>query len=87
LLEEKVEKYVIGETYSGQQASKIKAKVDELKIKITKMVEQYKCQNMDYAWDVTSVVGAALLAFSCGSMNQKGAVEKFSKYVLSTRRI
>jgi hypothetical protein len=85
-LREKVEKYVIGETYSGQQASKIKAKVDELEIKITKMVERYKCQNTtDYdSWDVTGVVGAALLAFSCGAMNRKGAVEKFSKYVLST---
>jgi hypothetical protein len=41
-LREKVEKYVIGETYSGQRASKIKAKVDELEIKITKMVERYK---------------------------------------------
>jgi hypothetical protein len=25
---------------------------------------------------LTSVVGAALLAFSCGAMNRKGAVEK-----------
>ena len=83
-LETTVEKYVIGETYSGQKHIKIKTKVQELEEKVHKMVERFKGINASYSGDVTSVVGAALLAYSCGSMNRKDAAGKFSRIILST---
>lgn len=83
-LETKVEKYVIGETYSGQRETKIKEKVEELEAKIHKMVERFKGLNTSYSGDVTSVVGATLLAYSCGPMKRKDAARKFSRIILST---
>jgi len=79
-----VEKYIIGETYSGQEETTLMEKVTVLEEKIEKMVGRFNNTNTNSCEDVTSVVGAALLAYFCGPMKRRDAAEKFSEYVNST---
>jgi hypothetical protein len=80
------EKYVIGETYSGQNDFEIRKKVWDLEEKITKMISRRARfgQNCNTCTDVTSLVGAAILASSCGSRERKTAVAGFNQTILST---
>jgi hypothetical protein len=71
--EREAEKYVIGETYSGHKESKIGVKVRDLEEKIRKMKIRYESNHGKTVTDVTSLVGAAILAFRCGPKSRKDA--------------
>jgi hypothetical protein len=58
-----VNKYVIGESYSGDNLKKIKTKVTQLEEKIEKMKVRHELQTRSPVSDVTCLVGAAILSF------------------------
>ena len=80
-VETRAEKYVIGETYSGSSNFKIMKKVDHLEQTIEKVLDRHEKNSSLERKDTTSVVGAALLAYSCGSESRKAAAKKFLKMV------
>ena len=76
-VELEAEKYVIGETYSGQSNAKVRDKLRELEIKIKKMVSRHDEKHASTCGDVTSLVGAAILAFSNGSKSRSAAATEY----------
>lgn len=64
-LQNKADKYIIGESYSGEQESKVRAKVGALEEKISKMM--YRTQRLSGRSinDVTSLFGAGILSYVC----------------------
>jgi hypothetical protein len=74
---EHAEKYVIGESYSGVRDTMVDKKVIQLELKIAKMVTRHggSCS------DVTSLVGAAMLAFSNGSKPRNLAATSYQQIV------
>jgi len=80
------EKYVIGETYSGQNGKKIEGKVEDLETIIKKMKIRYELNHGNTVTDVTSLVGAAILAFRCGPKSRKHALTWCRNIILKALR-
>jgi hypothetical protein len=81
-LEQDVEKYVIGETYSGEKERKVKAKVNELELKISKMKVRHEGNHSGRSCpDISSLVGAAMLAILNGSKPRASAATFFKRII------
>ena len=74
------EKYVVGESYSGDQEKRIKEKVKQLEATLEKMKQRHSSQS-DAVSDVTSLFGAAILSFTCQSLPRKDQSKKCMKAV------
>lgn len=83
-LDDKAEKYVIGETYSGENKYKVQGKVKELEKKIVTMVNRHKEKHGRSCSDVTSLVGAAIMALTSGSKARGSAADSL-KDTISNR--
>jgi len=81
-IEDKIEKCIVGETYSGQNEMTVGGKVASLEERIQKMIVRYTQNHGIGCADVTSAVGAALLCFSCGSKSRKDSKAYFSTVIL-----
>jgi hypothetical protein len=75
------EKYVVGESYSGDREYRIKAKVKELEEKLEKMKQRHSSQS-NAVRDATSLFGAAILSFTCQTLPRKDQSKKCMKAVL-----
>jgi hypothetical protein len=78
------EKYMIGETYSGVKTKTVESKVKELEEKIEKMKTRSENNYDRTVADITSLVGAAILAFQCGAKPRKDAVRFYGDIVLNS---
>ena len=80
-LERTAEKYVVGESYSGDREDRIKRKVKELEEKLVKLKDRHETQSCAVS-DVTSLFGAAILSFTCQSLPRKDQSKKCMAAVL-----
>jgi hypothetical protein len=76
------EKYVVGESYSGDREERIKGKVKQLEEKLEKMIQRHVSQSGGAPPDVTSLFGAAILSFTCQASPRKEQSKKCMKAVL-----
>lgn len=74
------EKYVVGESYSGDREDRIKGKVHQLEEKLDKMKQRHSIQSSALS-DATSLFGAAILSFTCQSLPRKDQSRKCMRAV------
>jgi hypothetical protein len=70
------EKYVVGESYSGDREDRIKGKVHQLEEKLDKMKRRHSIQSLAAVSDVRSLFGAAILSFTCQLLPRKDQSRK-----------
>lgn len=75
------EKYVVGESYSGDREDKIRGKVNQLEEKLVRMKQRHSIQSPAVS-DATSLFGAAILSFTCQTLPRKDQSKKCMKAVL-----
>lgn len=64
-------KYIIGESYSGNDEVRIQGKVGDLEKKLRLMMERHASLHDKKHSDATSLFGAAILSFTCRSVPRK----------------
>ena len=80
--EKMAEKYIIGESYSGQSEETVAEKVHTLEDRIGKMISHFKAKHSKgLADDITCAVGAVLLCFSSGAKERNDARIYFSNII------
>ena len=79
-LEKTAEKYIIGESYSGQSEDTVR-KVIGLEDRVKKMQTRFSEYHAANADDVTCAVGAVMLCFSSGPRNREDAKSYFDDLV------
>jgi len=75
------EKYIVGESYSGQSENTIRGKVETLEDRVKKLQIRYNENHAEKAEDVTCAVGAVMLCFSAGPKQREQAKSHFDKIV------
>jgi hypothetical protein len=66
-LQANAQKYVVGESYSGQNRFTMKAKVTQLEQKLQKMKTHHEGCTRKIVHDVTTLFGAAIFSYTCHS--------------------
>ena len=79
-----VDKYIVGESYSGENEISIKSKVTQLETKLNKMWHRHKAMSGKNHSDYTSLFGAAILAFTSISTARRDQYKKCDRAVLES---
>jgi hypothetical protein len=79
-----VDKYIVGESYSGKKENSIKSKVTQLETKLQKMWHRHKALSGKNHADYTSLFGAAILAFTSVSAPRSEQYKKCNRAVLES---